>query len=372
MTGGLPADPESTGPFGPAATGPARLLVVTSLYPTPDRPQAGPFVARRVAALRDSGVDVVVASSPSYRAGPVRRHLLILKAALTAPGPFHGVEAHPLLVAGLVALAAARLRRIPLVVYAHGSDVVVTAQRTAIHAALARLVARSAAAVVTNSTDTAGFVERLGARPLIIPPGVDLDLFTPSTETREEARLRLGLRSGRLALYVGSLSRLKGADLFAAGVDAAAGWTGLLVGDGELAAELAANHPDVVQRGPVAPDAVASWLRAADVVVVPSRREPLGLAAVEALACGTPVIAAAVGGLRDVIRDGENGLLVPPEDPTAIADALGRLSDPLLRAKLAGAARASVAGHDIREATAAMAAVWADFGVPSPSAATEA
>jgi glycosyltransferase involved in cell wall biosynthesis len=115
---------------------------------------------------------------------------------------------------------------------------------------------------------------------------------------------------------------------------------------------------------PPAPTAeVAAWMRTADVVVVPSRREPLGLAAVEALACGTPVVASKVGGLREVVRDGENGLLIPADDPGALAEALRRLLDAALRARLGAAGPASVAGHDIRTAAAQMAEVWAELGV---------
>lgn len=84
-------------------------------------------------------------------------------------------------------------------------------------------------------------------------------------------------------------------------------------------------------------------LRAADVFVQPSHFEAQGLSAVEALASGVPVIASATGGLLDFVRDGENGLLVPPKDATALAGALQKLlSDGSLRQRLAAAARASV------------------------------
>ena len=196
-----------------------------------------------------------------------------------------------------------------------------------------------------------------------------MTIFRPAgpgaASTVAEERARLGAPDGLLALYVGTLSERKGADLFAAGVDLAApsGWSGVMVGDGPLAASIAAAHPSIRRMPPAAPGEVAAWMRAADVVVVPSRREPLGLAAVEALACGTPVIAAKVGGLKEVIRDGENGLLIPPEDPGALAAALGRLADAELRARLGAAGPGSVTGHDIRAAAAQMAEVWAEFGV---------
>jgi glycosyltransferase involved in cell wall biosynthesis len=219
---------------------------------------------------------------------------------------------------------------------------------------------------VTNSQDSAGYVERLGTAARVISPGVDLSVFRPAiggAEDRLALRRRFGLPDGPLALLLGTLSERKGADVFAAGVEAAPGWRGVMVGTGPLAESLASSHPSVRQVHPVPSAQVPDWLRTADVVVVPSRREPLGLAAVEALACGTPVIASNVGGLREVVRDAENGLLIPPNDPAALTVALVRLVDPSLRERLGAAGPASVAGHDIRIAAAEMAEVWAELGV---------
>jgi teichuronic acid biosynthesis glycosyltransferase TuaC len=364
-----PWNRRSSRPRGPR---PTRLLLVTNMYPTPDRPQAGPFVARRVASLRAAGVEVVVAGPSSYRHGSALRHIQIAWRATTARGSFDGVEAHPLYAAGVIALVAARLRRRPLLAYAHGGDVADYAMRGRIHRTLAGLVARHAAAVVTNSADTAGYVERLGVRARVIPPGVDMTVFHPlagGAAGRKAVREALGLPPGQLALLVGTISERKGADVFAAGIELAGaadgrpGWAGVMLGDGPLAGEVAAAHPYVEQRRPVPADAVPAWLAAADVVVVPSRREPLGLAAVEALACGIPVVASSVGGLRDVVHDGENGLLIPPNDPAALAAALRRLSDADLRARLGAAGPASVAKHDLRAVTAEMAALWLELGV---------
>lgn len=357
---------DDTPPRPDRPTRPTRLLVVTNIYPTPDRPNMSPFVARRVAALRERGVEVVVAGPSTYRHNSIVRHLGITRRALTARGHFDGVEAHPVYVAGVIGLVAARLRRIPMVAYAHGGDVADYALRNRIHGSLARWVVRGAGAVVANSLDTAGYVERLGRSARVISPGLDLTLFGPGTAAERTAeRKRLGAPEALLALYVGTLSERKGADVFAAGLDlaAGAGWVGVMVGGGPLAADILRLHPSVRLLPPVPPADVAAWMRIADAVVVPSRREPLGLAAVEALACGTPVVAAAVGGLTEVVRDGENGLLIPAEDPAALASALGRLADAGLRARLGAAGPSSVAGHDIRSAAAQMAEVWAELGV---------
>lgn len=367
MSSVRPERPAQSGPDHAAgARRPARLLLVTNTYPTPDRPEVGPFVARRVASLRERGVDVVVAGPSSYRHSSPIRQAQIAWRALTTKGPFDGVEAHPLYFAGVIGLVAARLRRRPLLAYAHGGDVADYAVRSRVHGALARWVARGAAAVVTNSQDSAGYVERLGTTALVISPGVALSVFRPATEGAEDRlalRRRLGLPDGPLALLLGTLSERKGADVFAAGVESAPGWQGVMVGSGPLADSLASSHPSVRQVSPVPSAQVPDWLRTADVVVVPSRREPLGLAAVEALACGTPVIASNVGGLREVVRDAENGLLIPSDDPVALAAALVRLLDPSLRERLGAAGPASVAGHDIKAAAAQMAEVWAELGV---------
>ncbi len=366
---------------------PTRLLIVTNMYPTPDRPQAGPFVALRVEALRDRGVEVVVAGPTGYRGSSLLRHLRIAWRALTARGHFDGVEAHGVYLAGVLALPAARLRHIPLLAYAHGGDVADSGQRSRVSRALTGWVVRGAAASVANSGNTAGHVERFGATARVISPGVDMRVFRPLASLaggeaerapagaserapavaaeRAALRARLGLPAGLVALYVGSLSERKGADVFAAALDlgASAGWSGVMIGDGGLSDSIAKDYPTVRRLPPTSQAEVADWMRAADVVVAPSRREPLGLAAVEALACGTPVVASAVGGLKEVVRDGETGLLVPPGDVPALAGALLRLADPALRARLAVAAPASVARHDIRAAAAEMAQVWLELGV---------
>jgi glycosyltransferase involved in cell wall biosynthesis len=74
-------------------------------------------------------------------------------------------------------------------------------------------------------------------------------------------------------------------------------------------------------------------------------------------------VASAVGGLPELVRDGENGLLVAPGDAAGLAAALDRLSDDGLRARLGSAGPASVAAHGLPAATAAMARVWAELGV---------
>jgi glycosyltransferase involved in cell wall biosynthesis len=132
-------------------------------------------------------------------------------------------------------------------------------------------------------------------------------------------------------LYVGRLSPEKGILEF---LEATSEFPRVVVGDGPLRARI----PEAV--GFVPHERVRSFYERAAVVCVPSRREGYGVVAREAMACGRPVVASAVGGLREAVADGVTGLLVPPEDPAALRDAIARLlADPELRAQLGSKAR---------------------------------
>jgi D-inositol-3-phosphate glycosyltransferase len=203
-------------------------------------------------------------------------------------------------------------------------------------------------AILASSKDEAAQLERLyGAVPErieVVPPGVDHHLFLPGD--RDAARARLGLGDEPVLLFVGRIQPLKGADVAVRALAALAPRqaTLVLVGgpsgpDGE--AELARLHQLVdhlrlgtrVRFVPPRPHGqLAAYYRAADVCLVPSRSESFGLVALEAAACGTPVVAAAVGGLRSLVADGRTGFLVEGRDPQAYAACVGRLLDSPARA----------------------------------------
>ncbi|MCW2496106.1 D-inositol-3-phosphate glycosyltransferase [Jatrophihabitans sp.] len=172
-----------------------------------------------------------------------------------------------------------------------------------------------------------------------VAPGVDLQTFTPGS--RSAARTRLGLDMDRpTLLFVGRIQPLKAPDLLLraayrlkqdvpnlqvviVGGPSGSGMAlpGWLT---DLAHQL--DLGDTVRFAPPAHrDVVAEYYRAADVTVVPSHTESFGLVALESQACGTPVVAAAVGGLPTAVADGTSGLLVDGHDPQQWSSVLGRL-----------------------------------------------
>lgn len=215
------------------------------------------------------------------------------------------------------------------------------------------IVASADRIVASSEHERQALVEQYGARRervAVINGGVDPQLFRPGDSG--VARAKLGL-DGEVVLFVGRMDRVKGLDGLIRAVALLKDRPSLklvVVGGSKQEAEMGRSTAladslglDVSFRGAVPQEALPTYYNAADVLVVPSHYESFGLVAVEALACGKPVIASMVGGLPTVIRDEENGLLVPWRCPEAFAERIERvLDDPSLRATLTANARPSV------------------------------
>ncbi|MCS7483038.1 D-inositol-3-phosphate glycosyltransferase [Umezawaea endophytica] len=236
--------------------------------------------------------------------------------------------------------------------------------------------------VANTDVEAAELVKLYDAAPekvLTIPPGVDLERFTPGD--RGAARAALGLRPDQVALaFVGRIQPLKAPDVL---LRAAAE---LLVRDPSLRSRLVVlvvggpsgsglEQPRALQLlaeelgigdvvrflPPLAGDALAGLYRAADVVAVPSYNESFGLVALEAQACGTPVVAAAVGGLPVAVRHGVSGCLVNGHDPAEWARVLGHVAlDPGRREELAGNAVAHARRFSWERTTDTLLAAYSD------------
>ncbi|QIS42979.1 glycosyltransferase [Clavibacter capsici] len=224
-------------------------------------------------------------------------------------------------------------------------------------------VGRRADAVVATCSDEAAELVRAGvdaARITVIPCGVDIEHFTPRSYADTDADTDAGAGAPMRVMVVGRLVPRKGVDLAitALGILADRGQRDvelvIVGGSGDAAgatedaearrlmdAARAAGVADRVRlHGRVSQADMPAVMRTADVVVCAPWYEPFGIVPLEAMASGVPVVASAVGGLTDSVVDGVTGILVPPRDPAAIADALGELlADPARRRALGRAGR---------------------------------
>jgi D-inositol-3-phosphate glycosyltransferase len=225
----------------------------------------------------------------------------------------------------------------------------------------AEVIAAADQMVANTGAEARQLIELYDAAPSrvqTIYPGVDLEVFRPGSQL--QARRQLGLPPDAVVLaFAGRVQPLKGPDILlraaaqlvsrdpgladrltVAFVGGPSG-TGRHDPDGLMQLAQSLGVEGLVRLEPPCPQAeLADWYRAATLVIVPSHSESFGLVAVEAQACGTPVVAAAVGGLRTAVRDGASGLLVCSQDPASYARAVGRLiARPAERARLAAGAR---------------------------------
>jgi glycosyltransferase involved in cell wall biosynthesis len=309
-----------------------KIVVLSTSYPRHAEDTVGRFVADAVARLRAAGADVEVVSPAQFRhfgiaygsgvmgnlRGEPWRWALVpvflasfARAARRAARDADLVHAH-WLPSGAVAAVTGK----PFVVQLWGSDVELARRAPRV----ARWILRRAQAVVCPSTALAADARRLGAgEAAVIPSGVDLP-----AEVGEEANPPEVLYAGRLSAEKGVLEL----------VEAAQGMNLVVAGDGPLRDRV----PQA--RGFVPPEELGRLYARAAVVVCPSHREGFGVACLEAMAHGRPVVASAVGGFLDLVVDGETGIHVPPGDVAALRGALERLlGDGELRRRMGEAGR---------------------------------
>jgi glycosyltransferase involved in cell wall biosynthesis len=307
-----------------------KVAVLTTSYPRCPHDVVGRFVADAVEHVRARGVVVEVVGPQQFRnfglayghgvLGNLRRRPWLAFAVPPLLGSFvraaRRVDADLLhahwLPAGWVAARSGK----PYVVQVWGTDVELARRAPW----LVRGVLRGARLVIAASTALAQSASLLGAREIrVIPSGVELPAAVgPEADPPE-------------VLYAGRLSEEKGVLEL---VEAARGMNLVVAGDGPLREHVPGA------RGFVPNDELQAMYARAAIVVCPSRREGFGVACLEAMSHGRPVVATGVGGLRDLVVDGKTGLVVPPRDPPALRAALRRLlADRELRRRLGAAGR---------------------------------
>ncbi len=320
-----------------------RILLVSQMYPGDADPDLGAFVVdlERELVARGHDLDRAVVSR---RAGGRWRHVVLARDTFRAARRFRPnvVYAHFLAPAGFFAALATRA---PLVVTAHGQDVENAKANTLVRAAT-RLVVRRASTVVAVSEWLRDRLESVvpaaRGKTEVIDCGVDLALFTPRDQDAARAAVDWA-PDGPAFLCVGSLTARKNVLRLARAFERYGAGSLVFLGDGPLR-EALEGRPGIRLAGAVAHERVPDWIAACDVLCQPSLVEPFGLATLEALASGRPVVVTSVGGPPEFVPAGA-GVLVDPQDDDALLAALGAAAE-LPRPNAAGieAARA----HDVK------------------------
>jgi D-inositol-3-phosphate glycosyltransferase len=290
-------------------------------------------------------------------------------------------------MSGLAALRAGRACGVPLVQTFHALGSVKRRHQGAADTSPARRVAyerqlgRSADTVVVQCQDEIRELGLLGvprSRMALVPSGVDTDRFRPAGPAEPRGSRPRILTVGRLVERKGfediirALPAVPGAECVVVG-----GAPGARPADDpyacrlrELAGRCRVAHRVRLVGAVPAPD-MPRWYRSADVLAAAPWYEPFGLTPLEAMACGVPVVATAVGGLTDTVLDGVTGDLVPPRDPRALGAALRRLLADEVRRFAYGAAAVERAGQSYswRRVATQLAAVYAAVAERAPAGA---
>jgi len=381
-----------------AAPGSLRVALLTREYPPEVYGGAGvhvTYLARELASLVDVTVHCQGADRPDAVAHRPWGHLAEANPALgvmsadlsmtAAAGSADVVHSHTW-YANLAGHLAGLLYGVPHVVTVHSLEPLRPWKAEQLGGGYAlsswceRVAVEAAAAVVAVSAGMRDDV--LAAYPAVSPDrvrvirnGIDTVEYTPDPAT--DVLDAYGVDPDRPSvIFVGRITRQKGVPVLlraAAALDPAAQLV-LCAGQPdtpELAAEvedlvakLRATRSGVIWIPEMLPKrAVIQLLSHATVFACPSLYEPLGIVNLEAMACGTAVVASAVGGIPEVVADGETGLLVPPDDPAALAGALGALiADPARAAALGRAGRErAVAEFGWQAVAAQTAALYAEL-----------
>ena len=354
-----------------------KILVFSSLYPNAVQPVHGLFVERRLLQVVATGrVEArVVApvpwfplSSPSFgeystfarvprsesrngleilhpryplppkigmSAAPLSMALSTLAAVrrLRREFPFELIDAHYYYPDGVAAALLGKWLRVPVTITARGTDISLIPRYRVPRAWIRWAARRSGASIAVCEALRSEMVELGidGERIRVLRNGVDLQLFRPLD--RAAARTELGLTPGRWLLSVGQLIERKGHDIPIRALADLPGWSLLVAGDGPLRRDLAALASSlrlahrVRFAGAVPQVQLPTYYSAVDALVLASSREGWANVLLEAMACGTPVVASSVWGTPEVVTGPAAGVLMSNRSAAALVVALRQLLD---------------------------------------------
>lgn len=340
------------------------ICILSIAYPSQANPGHGHFIEKQAQALNELGHSVIVVAPRTYFIDPLvkkkkgitvyrfpylsknkrfsdfRRIPILTLLTFFSSGLWQTIKvakskkcsivhAHWIVPIGVIGFFVSIILRKPLAVTVHGSDLNVYIKKSRLAFRLAKLIFQKSSLIIAASSN---LKKKIGQKFLIerkkikvIPVGIDLELFSPQPKSKARKALKLPQKP-RIILFSGSLAEVKGFEILLKAlpkvVKSIPQVICLVLGQTEpeklktlkrkLKEEKLENK--VIFTGPVPPKKMPLWLNAADLVVIPSLNEGLGLIAIEALSCHTPVIASATGELPQIVKKTNGGLLFKPGD----------------------------------------------------------
>ena len=318
-----------------------KVLVISNMYPTPEHISYGIFVKNQVEQLGERGIETLLA----VNADPAKGKLNVLKKYASwmrdavKQAKKHKQElslthAHYVFPSGLISLYLKKRFNIPYVVTAHGGDINKMAKKNAQIRKMTASILQNASHVIAVGEELAETIQRdfgvAQSKMSIMSMGVDRTVFNPADD-KQAVQQAIGMDpSKKNILFVGNVIQEKGVEELVrafnnvtADKEAALYIVGSTKDQNffEKIKPLADANPAITFVEPMPQPELVRYFQAADLFVLPSYIEGLGLVALEAMACDTPVIAANVGGLHYMLQGGA-GLLVEPKNVEQLQDAL--------------------------------------------------
>jgi glycosyltransferase involved in cell wall biosynthesis len=301
-----------------------------------------PYYAAQARKTEIDGIDVYRPRYPHFPtkwgfpldAVSMRLALKRLVGRLKASFDFDLIHAHTLCPDGFAAVGLGRDSGVPVVCTIHGGDINIYPDWTNVVQAMTRWTIERVDALISVSSQSKERTLALGAprrEVSVIPNGADLRRFAPLDKAACRQEMELP-HDAHIIVYASRLDKVKGLTFLLSAlktvVERVDDCLLVLAGEGDhreqLLLEVSAlglqEHVMAIGRRPH--QEIAKWMNAGDLVVLPSLTEGSPLPVYEAMACGKPIIASRVGGIPEIITSDDYGLLVPPADPEALAEAL--------------------------------------------------
>lgn len=331
-----------------------KVLVLSNMYPSFRSKTFGIFVKNQVELLRKKGLNVDVIAVADPRKGKKRMvqkyGMFFLKnffRLATAGKSYRAVHVHYIFPTGLAGLLYKYLFKSKLIVTSHGGDIDQMIKKTSFSRNMTGLILQKADHVIAVGDRLKQEIHQHfkieEEKVSVINMGVNRENFYPKGKQQSRDKLSIS-HDEKMLVFVGNLIEAKGLnellDAYTQIKPSMPELTLHLIGEPKNQAYFEAfqnkiaDQPDIFIHPAKSQNEVADWLSAADVFVLPSHIEGFGLVALEAMACGVPVVGTDVGGLSYLL-DEERGLKVKPHDAESLANAITRLiENPALQEKL--------------------------------------